>query len=144
MLGKINSQKNFFDSYIEEYFLPREHKLLKIKEKVNSFFIEEETKVLYSEKKGRPSYPPEIIFKILFLKFYYHFSDTEVIKQLKFNVLFRYFVGLKAENSIPGTSSLAVFRKRLGEERLKRIFDKFVKQCKDKGLLEKVEVQKKI
>lgn len=144
MLGKVNSQKNFFDSYIEEYFLPKEHELLKIKEKINSSFIEEETKTLYSEKRGRPSYPPEVMFKILFLKFYYRFSDIEVIKQLKFNVLFRYFVGLKAENSIPGGSSLVVFRKRLGEKRFKKIFDKFVKQCKEKGFLEKVEVQKKI
>ena len=138
MLGKINPQRNFFDSYIEEYFLPKEHKLLKIKEKVNSSFIEEETKDLYSKKKGRPSYPPEVMFKILFLKFYYHFSDIEVVKQLKFNVLFRYFVGLKAENSIPGRSSLVVFRKRLGGERFKKIFDKFVKQCKENGLLEKI------
>ena len=92
MLGKTDSQGNFFDSYIEEYFLPKEHRLLEIKEKVDFSFIEEETKDLYAKVAGRPSYPPEVMFKILFLEFYYNLSDVEVVKQLRFNVLFRYFV----------------------------------------------------
>jgi len=57
------------------------------------------------------------MFKILFLEFYYNLSDVEVVKQLKFNVLFRYFVELKTKDSIPDDTSLVVFRKRLGEER---------------------------
>jgi len=28
MLGKTNPQENFFDCYIGEYFLPKEHELL--------------------------------------------------------------------------------------------------------------------
>jgi len=75
------------------------------------------------------------MFKILFLEFYYNLSDVEVVKQLKFNVLFRYFVGLKAKDVIPDYTSLIVFRKRLGEKRVEGIFDEFFKQCRDKGLL---------
>ena len=73
--------------------------------------------------------------KILFLEFYYNLSDVEVARQLKLNVLFRHFTGLKAEDPIPDDTSLVVFRRRLGKERFERLFDKFVKQCKDKGLL---------
>ena len=136
MLGKTHSQGNFFDSYIEEYFLPREHKLLEIKEKVDFSFIEKETKDLYAKVAGRPSYPPEVMFKILFLEFYYNLSDVEVVKQLKFNVLFRYFVEIKIEDPLPDDTSLVVFRKRLGEERFEIIFDKFIRQCEKNGLLE--------
>ena len=98
-------------------FLPEEHELLEIKKKVNFSFIEKETEDLYSKDTGRPSYPPEVMFKILFLEFYYNLSDVEVAKQLKFNVLFRYFVGLRAEDPLPDDTSLVVFRKRLGEEK---------------------------
>lgn len=136
MLGKTDSQASFFDSYVEEYFLPKKHKLLEIKEKIDFSFIEKETTDLYARVAGRPSYPPEVIFKILFLEFYYNLSDVEVAKQLKFNVLFRYFVGIKIEDSLPDDTSLVVFRKRLGEERFERIFDKFIKQCEKNGLLE--------
>jgi len=48
------------------------------------------------------------MFKILFLEFYYNLSDVEVAKQLKFNVLFGYFVGLKAEDTLPDDTSLVV------------------------------------
>ena len=136
MLGKTDSQTNFFDSYIEDYFLPREHKLLEIKEKIDFAFIEKETKDLYAKVAGRPSYPPEVMFKILFLEFYYNLSDVEVVKQLRFNVLFRYFIGIKIEDPLPDDTSLVVFRKRLGEKRFERIFDKFIKQCEKNGLLE--------
>jgi len=141
MLGKTDPQASFFDSYVEEYFLPKEHELLKIKDEIDFSFIEEETKDLYAKVAGRPSYPPEVMFKILFLEFYYNLSDVEVVKQLKFNVLFRYFVEIKIEDPLPDDTSLVVFRKRLGEERFERIFDKFVKQCKGKGLLkEKLKI----
>jgi len=135
MLGKTDPQENFFDAYIKDNFLPEEHELLEIKEKVDFSFIKGKTKDLYSDSFGRPSYPPEVMFKILFLEFYYNLSDVEVVKQLKFNLLFRYFVGLKDEDPIPDDTSLVIFRKRLGEERFEEIFDEFIKQCKDKGLI---------
>ncbi len=136
MLGKTDPQASFFDSYIEEYFLPKKHKLFSIREKIDFSFIEKETRNLYAKAAGRPSYPPEVMFKILFLEFYYNLSDVEVVKQLRFNVLFRYFAQVKIEDPLPDDTSLVVFRKRLGEERFERIFDNFVKQCKKKGLLE--------
>jgi len=135
MLGKTDPQASFFDSYVEEHFLPQEHELLKIKKEVDFSFIEEETRDLYAKSAGRPSYPPEVMFKILFLEFYYNLSDVEVVKQLRFNVLFRYFAQIKIEDPLPDDTSLVVFRKRLGEERFERIFDKFIEQCKEKGLL---------
>ena len=135
MLGKTDPQGDFFDSYIEECYLHEEHGLLEIKEKADFSFIEKETKDLYAKEKGRISYPPEVMFKILFLEFYYNLSDVEVARQLRFNVLFRYFVELKAKDSIPDDTSLVVFRKRLGEERFEKIFNKFAKQCEKKGPL---------
>jgi len=72
VIGKTDAQGNFFESYIQEYFLPKEHELLKIKESVDFSFIEEETRDLYSEDVGRPSHPPVVMFKILFLEFYYN------------------------------------------------------------------------
>jgi hypothetical protein len=40
-------------------------------------------------------------------------------------------LGLKVRDSIPDDTSLVIFRKRLGEERFERIFDKFIKQCEE-------------
>jgi len=82
MLGKTDPQGSFFDSYIEEYFLPREHELLKIKENVDFSFIEEKVRDLYSKEMGRPSHPPKVMFKILFLEFHYSLSDVAAVTEV--------------------------------------------------------------
>ena len=84
---------------------------------------------------GRPSHSPVVMSKIVFLEFCYNLSDVEVVKQLKFNVLFRYSADLKAEDLVPNDTSLVAFRKRVGEERFEKIFDKFIEECRTKGLL---------
>lgn len=38
MLGKQDGQKDFFDSYVEQRLLPKEHELLKIDEQVDFSF----------------------------------------------------------------------------------------------------------
>jgi len=135
MLGKPNKQKDFFDSYVYENLLPAEHILLDIREQIDFSFVEEETRDLYDNQLGRPSYPPEILFKMLFLEFYYNLSDVEVAKQCKYNVLYRYFVGLQIHDSTPDDTSLVVFRERLGQEKFEQLFNRIVLQAKEKGLL---------
>ena len=136
MIGKKDNQNSFFDDYVYGNLLPKEHILIDIKERIDFSFIEEETKDLYSDRMGRPAYPAEIMFKMLFLEYYYNHSDVEIAVKCKHDVLYRYFVGLKIDGEIPDDTSLVVFRKRLGAERFERIFNKIVKRCKEAGLLE--------
>lgn len=135
MLGKQDVKKDFFDSYVEQQLLPKEHELLDIDAKVDFSFVEEEVADLYCSNTGRPSYPPEQMFRILFLEYYYNLSDVEVVKQLQVNILFRRFVRLLLEDQIPDDSSLSVFRSRLGEDRFQRLFERLIGQCQGKGLL---------
>lgn len=136
MLGKQNNQSNFFDSYVYEKLLPRKHVLLEIKDKINFSFVEQETKDLYSNQVGRPSYPPEVMFKMLFLEFYYDLSDVEAARQCNYNILYRYFIGIKIDEPTPDDTSLVVFRNRLGEKRFEKLFNRIVLQAKEKNLLE--------
>jgi len=135
MLGKMNKQKDFFDSYVYENLLPAEHVLLDIKEQIDFSFVEQETKDLYDNQLGRPSYPPEVLFKMLFLEFYHNLSDVEVAQQIKYNILYRYFCGLQIHDPTPDDTSLVVFRERLGKERFDKLFDRVVLQAKEKNLL---------
>ncbi|MCK4419835.1 transposase, partial [Candidatus Aerophobetes bacterium] len=135
MLGRENRQNNFLDSWTYERMLPKEDPLLEIKEKIDFSFIEEETKDLYSYAMGRVSFPPVVIFKMLFLQYYANLSDRGVSKAVKRDVLFRYFVGLSIEDEVPDDTTLVKFRSRLGEERFRKLFDRIVKQAQDRGLL---------
>jgi IS5 family transposase len=135
MLGRADKQKNFFDEYLYSNLIPKDHILVKIKEKIDFSFVEEETKDLYSPDFGRPAYPVEVIFRMLFLEFYYNLSDVEVSKQCQYNVLYRWFIGLKIEDQVPDDTSLVIFRRRLGEERFERIFNRIVECARRDGLL---------
>ena len=89
VLGKQDGQRDFFDDYVEQRLLPKEHELLEVDERIDFSFVEEEVRDLYCASNGRPSYPPEWMFRILFLEYYYNLSDVEVVKQLQVNILFR-------------------------------------------------------
>jgi transposase len=135
MLKYQSTQKDFFDSYVYGRLLPNKHILLDIKEAIDFSFVDEAAKDLYSDTLGRPSFPPQVLFKMLFLEFFYNLSDYDVVDQVKTNVLFRYFTGLGISDDTPDDTTLVVFRKRLGEERFKRLFDDIVAKAKEKGLI---------
>jgi transposase len=136
MLRKQTTQKDFFDSYVYERLLPKKHILLDIRQNLDFSFIDEETKSFYSEdSRGRPPFAAEIMFKMLFLEFFYSLSDYDVVEQVRTNILFRYFVGLKIAQDTPDDTTLVKFRTRLGEAGFKRLFDRIVEQAKQKGLI---------
>jgi len=135
MLGKEVKQGNFFDEYVFGNMIPEDHILVKIKRSLDFSFIKEETKDVYSPDFGSPAFPAEVMFRMLFLEFFYNLSDVEVSRQCQYNVLYRWFVGLKVEDKVPDDSSLVVFRRRVGEERFERLFARVVEKAKEEGLL---------
>jgi transposase len=136
MLGHEDRQGDFFDEYVYEGLVPEEHLLLKIRRAVDFKFLEEETKGLYSQDRGRPSFPPTVLFRMLVIGYMYNLSDIELSRQCRYNLLYRVFVGLGIKEPTPDDTTLVVFRKRLGEEGFKRLFDRLVGICQEKGLIE--------
>lgn len=129
------TQRDFFDETVYGQLLPEEDELLTIKEQVDLSFVEEETADLYADS-GRPAYPASVLFKMLFLEYYANLSDVQVARQCRYNLLYRAFVGLGVGEPTPDDTTLVVFRRRLGEERFRRLFDRLVGQCRERGLLE--------
>lgn len=135
MLGKKDPQGRFFDHYVYESHLPRDHELVRINHEVDFSFVEEETRDLYEEAMGRPSWPPEVLFRMLFLEYYANLSDVQVSEQCVYNFLYRWFVGLNVGEATPDDTTLVVFRKRLGQGRMESFFTRINEQAKAKGLL---------
>ncbi len=135
MLGRRDPQGRFFDRYVYENHVPRDHELVRIDREVDFSFVEGETRDLYEEGFGRPSWPPEVLFRMLFLEYYSNLSDVQVSEQCVYNMLYRWFVGLRVGEATPDDTTLVVFRKRLGQERVERFFKRINEQAKGKGLL---------
>jgi len=135
VLGRQDRQTNFFDSEIFSRMVPEDHPLVLIGRNVDFSFVEEEAAGLYHPEIGRPSFPPEVLFRVLFLETWANLSDVQVCRELRYNVLYRYFCGIGWDDAVPDDTTLVVFRRRLGEETFRRLFARVVEQAREKGLL---------
>ena len=136
MRTQPSPQIDLFDASILARLLPADHELQRIAATVDWTYIDAETADLYSPGTGRPAYPAQVLFRLLFLEYYATLSDVEVAEQCRYNLLYRAFVGLPLSGSTPDDTTLVVFRRRLGPERFRRLFDGLVVQCQAAGLLE--------
>jgi len=86
---------------------------------------------------GRPSIPPEKLLRALILQLLYSVrSERQLMEQLDYNLLFRWFVGLNADEPVWDASTFSKNRDRLLEQQIARMFfAHVVAQARAQGLL---------
>jgi transposase len=91
---------------------------------------------LYSQV-GRPSIAPERLLRALLLQVLYSVrSERLLMEQLDYNLLFRWFVGLKADDPIWDATVFTKNRQRLLDGDMARaFFERVVAQARERGLL---------
>lgn len=91
---------------------------------------------IYGSARGRPSYPPLVLFKCLLLQQWYRLSDPGLEEALCDRLSFRRFVGLSLHDSAPDHSTLCRFRAKLAEgSRAEALFEELSRQLAAKGLV---------
>src|SRR5215813_9549885 len=88
-----------------------------------------------SAEMGRGALDPVCLLKLLLLQFHYGWSDESVMQQAQVNVAMRFFLDWPLATPLPDPSLLTHFRKRVGAERLRRVFDEILKQARAAGLV---------
>jgi len=103
-------------SYIDlEERVPNGHPLRLIRVIVNEVLedMSVDFEALYSHM-GRPSIPPEYLFRALLLQAFYSVrSERQLMEQLNYNMLFRWFVGLGADDPVWSATVFCKNRDRL-------------------------------
>jgi transposase len=110
----------------------REHLLLDLNRLVDFGFVCRACRDFYQDW-GRDAWDPVLMFKMVCLQFLYDLSDREVEEQATFNLLYKWFLGLSAEERPPGHSTVCRFRARLGAEGFQRLFNQVVEQARAQG-----------
>lgn len=139
MRGYRQDQQEDMFSYISlEDSVPKNHPLRKIKEFVEAILEEmwPDFDGLYSST-GRPGVPPEQLLKALLIQVLFTIrSETQLVEQLRYNLLYRWFVGLGMSGKVWDRSSFSTNRKRLIEgEIADRFFSLVVTLASKKGLV---------
>ena len=125
--------------YIEIYdlIIPKDNLLRQMNELVDFSFIFDELVSVYCQNNGRGAIDPIRMFKYLLLKSIFDISDIDVVERSKYDMSFKYFLGMTPEESVIDASSLTKFRKlRLKDSNLlDLLINKTVELALDKGII---------
>ncbi|MGP8171462.1 IS5 family transposase [Rhodoblastus sp.] len=115
MRGSFRDQGRLFSCISPETRVPGDHALRKIRALVRDVLHELDRSFsrLYS-KEGRPSIPPEQLLSALLLQVLYGIrSERQLMEQLNYNLLYRWFVGLSPDDPVWNPTSFTKNRDRL-------------------------------
>jgi transposase len=125
MRGRFIDQGKLFSYISPEARVPEQHPLRRIRKLVRAVLKQLSWSFgrLYASE-GRPSIPPEQLLSALLLQVFYGIrSERQLIEQLDYNLLFRWFVGLSPDDPVWDATTFTKNRERLqGGE----IFQKFM------------------
>lgn len=115
-----------------EELVPDDHLLRKIDKYIDFSFIIEKVRPYYSEDNGRPSLDPLILFKMMFIGYLFGIrSERQLEKEIKVNVAYRWFLGLKLTVPVPHHSTISWNRRTRFKDTniFQEIFDEIVLQA---------------
>lgn len=140
MRGPDAVQESLFTVAKLDDFVPTDHPLRAIRTLVNDALtaMNAQFNAIYADS-GRDSIAPEKLIRALLLQVFYSIrSEQQLCEQLRYNLLFRWFVGLALDDPIWDHSTFSKNRDRLLEHRVvDGFFAEVVRVADGRGLLSK-------
>lgn len=140
MRGADGIQESLFTVAKLDDFVPADHPLRSIRILVNEALVRLNSvfNMIYAER-GRDSIAPEKLMRALLVQVFYSIrSERQLMEQMRYNLLFRWFVGLSLEDTVWNHSVFSKNRDRLFEnEVIEFFFTEVMRQADRQGLLSK-------
>ena len=121
-----------------DQLVPEEHIVRKLDNCIDFTFIEELVKDLYSDF-GRPSIPPVVLFKLIFINIIFGINSMRrTCEECKVNVAYRWFLGLSIYDEIPNYSTWSqnYIRRYKNSNVFNEIFDTILNQAMDYNFID--------
>lgn len=141
MRGSDTFTESLFTMRHLEDFVPADHPLRAIREMVNQALVKMQPLFagMYapSVKGGRPSIAPGKLLRAMLLQVLYSIrSERQLMEQVQYNLLFRWFIGLSMDDSVWVPTVFTKNRQRLIEHgAVIELFNQTVAQADAKGWL---------
>lgn len=115
MRGQFTDQGGLFSYISLEERVPKGHPLRAIRTYVRAVLTDmERTFASLYAKEGRPSIPPEQLLSALLLQAFYSVrSERQLMEQIDYNLLFRWFCGLSPDARVWDATTFTKNRERL-------------------------------
>lgn len=124
-------------SALYDIVVPQDNLLRRINGLVDFSFVYQELLDKYCPNNGRMAESPIRMFKYLLLKVIYDISDVDVVERSRYDMSFKYFLGIAPEAEVINPSSLCKFRRlRLKDmDLLNLLIKKTVEIAIEKGVI---------
>lgn len=138
MRGRVDSQGVMFHAFHIEDFVPANHPLRSIKRRADRILkaMSRDFDRAYT-RHGAPSIPPERLIKALLLRALYSIrSETQLVEQISYNFLYRWFLDLRPADGVWVQETFTMNRRRFEEHGLvRKFFDRVVADAILEGLV---------
>jgi transposase len=132
MLRSNSGKQSSYEFVSIEDLVPQDHMLRKIDKYIDFNFIREKVKPLYCEDNGRPAIDPVVLFKMIFLGYFYGIrSERRLEQEIQTNIAYRWFLGLSLTDRVPDHTTISWNRRTRFKETtiFQDIFDEVVLQA---------------
>ncbi|MED1796561.1 IS1182 family transposase [Brevibacillus nitrificans] len=132
MLRSNKDKQTAYEFVSIEQLVPQDHMLRKIDTYIDFSFILEKVRPYYCEDNGRPAIDPLVLFKMIFLGYFYGIrSERRLEQEIQTNVAYRWFLGLGLTDRVPDHTTISLNRRiRFKDTTIfQDIFDEIVLQA---------------
>src|SRR5438105_15366883 len=138
MRGDDQQQSGVFSYISAEQRVPQNHPLRPLRKMVDEVLVELSPRFtkMYA-KRGRPSIAPEKLLRALLLQVLYTIrSERQLMEQLDYNMLYRWFVGLNMDDPIWDVTVFTKNSERLLDGDIaEAFFQAVLRQARERNLL---------
>ncbi len=127
MLRSHRDKQQSFELVSLEELVPQDHLLRKV-----DTYIQEKVSPLYCADNMRPAIDPTVLFKMIFLGYFYGIRSERQLKQeIQTNLAYRWFLGLGLTDKVPDQSTISWNRRTRFKDTtiFQDIFDEIVLQA---------------
>ena len=142
MLTKDKKRDQSYELVLLDDLVPQDHLVRKLDKHIKFDFIYELVEPLYCHDNGRPSVDPVVLFKMVFISYLFGVrSMRRTAEEIKTNMAYRWFLGLKITDSVPHFTTFGKnYERRFKDTTIfQDIFDEIVDQALQAGLIDAKE-----
>jgi len=126
---------DLFHTFNVNELIPPNHMLRKIDAVLDTSWVREDVADLYSDR-GRPSWDPEVIVRMILLGYLYDLSEVRLVDELRMHMGYRWFCHLQPSDPIPDRTTLVKLRNEKWKSDIwEKLLIKTIEQCQDAGLV---------
>ncbi|MEK4988437.1 IS1182 family transposase [Listeria sp. FSL L8-0308] len=132
MLRSNREKQQSYEFVSIEDLVPQDHLLRKVDKYIDFSFIDDKVRPLYCADNGRPAIDPTVLFKMIFLGYFYGIrSERQLEREIQTNLAYRWFLRLGLTDKVPDHTTISWNRRTRFKDTtiFQDIFDEIVLQA---------------